>query len=305
MIDRRWMLEAIELAEGCAPIKESIPKVGAVIAIGEEPLGRGRRGTGNEGDGEHAEWNALDRVEDKDKSLLPKATLYTTLEPCTGDVRSEPLKACTELILQHEIKKVFIGILDPNQGVTGKGLWRLQNSGVEVSLFPDDLARRIRVLNADFIRSQQTLGATIISPTNGEALKTYETDGRTPVRFTCLNRPGANNYLFAFHNGLWWPQPGPFRLVGASTWEIDALFGRPGVHTLHLITATELGQALVEYYRRVVEENRERRARVKGKLAADDWYLLRSNEIGIPMAGLPKGLLSEASVEVTILAKPE
>ena len=66
-------------------------------------------------------------------------------------------------------------ILDPNQGVTGKGLWRLQTGGVEVALFPHNLAQQIRALNAVFIRTQETLGATIISPKNGETLKTYET----------------------------------------------------------------------------------------------------------------------------------
>jgi hypothetical protein len=72
-------------------------------------------------------------------------------------------------------------MLDPNQGVTGKGLWKLQDSGVEVELFPPGLAGQIRAINAPFIRSQQTLGATIISPKSGEILKTHQTAGRHPV----------------------------------------------------------------------------------------------------------------------------
>src|SRR5205823_3879520 len=113
-----------------------------------------------------AEWQAIHMVEDK--SRLAKATLYTTLEPCTKEVRSKPLESCTELIRQHQIQRVFIGILDPNQGVTGKGLWSLQEVGAEVALFPHDLSSKIRALNAAFIRSQQTLGAVVVSPTEGE-----------------------------------------------------------------------------------------------------------------------------------------
>src|ERR1700722_16683672 len=160
--DLKFMEEAIKWAKACHPIRDSIPKVGAIIAVGTNVLGRGRRGTGDEGDDNHAEWEAIDDVEDK--SRLAQAALYTTLEPCTGIVRSNPLECCTELIRQHQIKKVFVGILDPNQGVTGKGLWQLQDTGVEVALFPHDLSQKIRALNAAFIRSQQTLGAAIVTP---------------------------------------------------------------------------------------------------------------------------------------------
>ena len=46
--DRKFMEMAIKWADGCHPIKESIPKVGAIIAVGQQVIGRGRRGTGEE-----------------------------------------------------------------------------------------------------------------------------------------------------------------------------------------------------------------------------------------------------------------
>jgi diaminohydroxyphosphoribosylaminopyrimidine deaminase/5-amino-6-(5-phosphoribosylamino)uracil reductase len=102
------MREAIKWADDCRPIKESVPKVGAIIAVGDNAIGHGRRGTDRSGDDRHAEEDAIDQV--ADKSRLARATLYTTLEPCTPHVRRNPLKCCTELIRQHQIKKVFIGI---------------------------------------------------------------------------------------------------------------------------------------------------------------------------------------------------
>jgi pyrimidine deaminase RibD-like protein len=198
--DLKLMQEAIDWADACQPIKESIPKVGAIIAVGDKVLGRGRRGTGREGDDDHAEVNALKQV--ADKSTLTQAMLYTTLEPCTKDVRSIPEKCCTEQILRYQIKRVFVGILDPNQGVTGKGLWRLQDHGVEVVLFHHDLSQKVRAQNEPFIRSQQTLGATIVAPKDGEELRTYESAGRHPIRFKCLDPPGPDIYLLAYKGGL-------------------------------------------------------------------------------------------------------
>jgi pyrimidine deaminase RibD-like protein len=296
MMDR-----AIRWAGGCSPRNPRIPKVGAIIAIGDEVIGRGRRGTGEEGDDDHAERHALLQV--ADKSRLPEAALYTTLEPCTAEVRTQGDDCCTELILQHRIKKVFIGILDPNQGVTGKGLSKLQERNVEIELFPHELAQQIRASNADFIKSQQAFGAEIVSPTDGEILKTSTTPHRHAIRVTCMNAPTANNYLFTSHDGLYWPQPGPFRSVGKQEWEIDAHFGTTGEHSLHIVTATETGQVLIEYYRHVTRWNLERRERLVKQYKPSEEDLMRllgGDYFGIPMTGLQKGLRTEDSITVII-----
>jgi pyrimidine deaminase RibD-like protein len=301
MADHEFMLEAIKWAEACHPSKESIPKVGAIIVAENRVIGRGRRGTGAEGDDEHAEKNALQTVTEADRSLLPKSILYTTLEPCTGEVRSIPHESCTELILQHKIPKVFIGILDPNQGVTGKGLWRLQHNNVDVELFPHKLVQQLRVQNAPFIRLQDTLGATIISPKNGDVLHTYKTGGKVTLQVKCLNPPSTNNHLLSLAYGQCWPQLNAFRQVGPRLWEVDANFGGTGDHTLQIITANELGNILIEYYKKIVRLNRARRDKFKDK---PEISLLGGDYNGIPMNGSPKGFRVEASVAVTI-AKEE
>jgi hypothetical protein len=44
--DLKFMKEAIKWADACRPANPGIPKVGAIIAVDDEPIGRGRRGTG-------------------------------------------------------------------------------------------------------------------------------------------------------------------------------------------------------------------------------------------------------------------
>jgi pyrimidine deaminase RibD-like protein len=305
--DKKFMEEAISWADKYDPEDKRIPRVGAIIVDkNRETLGRGRRGTGLQGDDRHAEENALDQV--KDKTKLPGATLYTTLEPCTPEVRSNPLTCCTNLILQHHIKRVFIGILDPNQGVSGKGLNELQQHGVEIELFPHDLAKKILTLNADFVRLQKSLGAQILGPKKLDELHTYKTRGVHPVRFRCENAPDDSTYLMVSRYGLWWPQPDGFRNVGFKEYEIDARFGTVGEHTLHIVTANQLGRCLIQYYRKIVDENYQRLARIKARFPglADGEYrtLIGTLHPGIPMSSLLKGFQAEESVTVKVVPDP-
>ena len=202
---------------------------------------------------------------------MPTATIYTTLEPRTGEVRTRPQESCTELILQHRIRRVVIGMLDPNQGVTGKGLWRLQDAGVEVGLFPHELAQQVRALNPEFIRFQQSFGAKIISPQSGEELHTYTTRLTGGIQFglLALIRLRIAIFLLCLKGGLCWPQVSAFRSVGPDTWEVDAHFGSTGEHTLHLVTAVDLGVCLIAYYRKVLDRNRICKRELMGVLSSD------------------------------------
>jgi len=301
--DIKCMKEAIDWAADCKPVDTSIPKVGAIIAADGVVITSGRRGTGREGDDDHAEKNAMDRLADKTK--LAGATLYTTLEPCTPEVRTRPFECCTELICNHKLRKVFIGMLDPNQGVTGKGVWQLQDRGIEVEFFQHNLVNQIRAMNEPFVTAQQGLGAKIISPLDGATLRTFETAGKATFRFTCLNAPTDRNYLLAYHAGECWPQYGTFREVDNKTWEIDANFGAGGLHTMQIVTANDLGKVLIEYYRKVVGMNQSRRNKLTDKLAVEHRALIGGDYPGIPMIGLPKGLRLETSVDVTIAVKKE
>lgn len=203
--DFKHMSEAISWAERCNPIADRIPRVGAIIAIGGAIIGHGHRGSGAKDDDEHAEKNALAAVQYR--SQLSKATVYTTLEPCTPGVRSNPLDCCTELLSQSGVTKVFIGILDPNQGVTGKGLWELQSRGIDVELFPPELARSLRTINDKFIREQQSLGIRITNTQEDQVIRTYDKGGTYTIEGTFLNPPGGDVFALTSDGAHWCVPP--------------------------------------------------------------------------------------------------
>jgi pyrimidine deaminase RibD-like protein len=312
--DQKHLEEAISLAEQCRPIADRIPKVGAVIAIGETVIGKGHRGSGESSDDDHAEKTALTGV--VDKKQLPSATLYTTLEPCTRDVRSSPLNCCTELIAHAEIKRVVIGILDPNQGVSGKGLWELQSRGIEVELFPPDLAKRIRAINEKFIREQQRLGIRITNVQNGQTIRTFDAGGVFELKGSFLNAPGADVFALTNIGGQWWPQPYALSTNSSdNTWSVKLHFGAYGPHTLAIVRANELGAALFNYYRKITGLNWQRGRAVREYVdSLEDskehkeelFHRLKAGRLypGIEMAKLPKGIELQDSVDVIVENPP-
>ncbi|HKC59627.1 MAG TPA: bifunctional diaminohydroxyphosphoribosylaminopyrimidine deaminase/5-amino-6-(5-phosphoribosylamino)uracil reductase RibD [Myxococcales bacterium] len=98
------------------------PVVGAVVARGAQVLGLGHH---RKAGGAHAEVEALREAAKKARG----ADLYVTLEPCNHQGRTPP---CTDAILSAGIARVFIGSIDPNPLVKGKGAQRLRAAGVAV-----------------------------------------------------------------------------------------------------------------------------------------------------------------------------
>ena len=117
------------------------PMVGAVIVHDGKILGEGwHRVIG----GPHAEVNAINAV--TDLSLLSRSTLYISLEPCSHHGRTPP---CADLILHHRIPRVVVACTDPNPLVTGKGIERLREAGVDVQV--GVMETEARWLNRRFI----------------------------------------------------------------------------------------------------------------------------------------------------------
>ena len=119
--------------------------VGAVIVKGGKILATARRG---EEPGNHAEYLALEKR--LGNATLAGATLYTTLEPCT--TRNHPKVPCAERLVERKVKRVVIGMLDPDLRITGQGVRRLRAANIEVDFFPPDLAAEVEELNREFTR---------------------------------------------------------------------------------------------------------------------------------------------------------
>ncbi len=120
------MKRCIQIAKNALGIARPNPMVGCVITHNQIIIGEGYTSAYG---GNHAEVNAIASV--KDKSLLKKATLYVTLEPCSHFGKTPP---CSDLIIKHQIPNVVIGTIDTHSKVAGKGIEKLRNAGCNVTI---------------------------------------------------------------------------------------------------------------------------------------------------------------------------
>ena len=125
-IHEKYLKRCIQLAKNGLGTTYPNPLVGSVIVYENQIIGDGWHKKAGES---HAEVNAINSV--KDKSLLSKATIYVSLEPCSHFGKTPP---CSDLIIEHKIPNVVIGTLDPNEKVAGKGIQKLILAGHNVTI---------------------------------------------------------------------------------------------------------------------------------------------------------------------------
>ena len=124
-----FLKRAIDLAHKGKYLTKPNPMVGCVIVKDNEVIAEGyhiKYGSN------HAEINALEDLNKNNnisEAEFRQLTLYCTLEPCCHHGKTGP---CTDAIIKSGIKKVVIGIKDPNPKVSGSGIKQLEDNGIEV-----------------------------------------------------------------------------------------------------------------------------------------------------------------------------
>jgi diaminohydroxyphosphoribosylaminopyrimidine deaminase / 5-amino-6-(5-phosphoribosylamino)uracil reductase len=143
------MKRALELAQKGVGYTKPNPLVGAVIVRDGKIIGEGYHEICGS---HHAEVNAFkNAIED-----VSGATLYITLEPCSHYGRTPP---CANAIVEKGIKKVVIGLLDPNPLVAGKGIKILESNGIEfVTGILEDEGKKLNEIFLKYITTKLPFG---------------------------------------------------------------------------------------------------------------------------------------------------
>lgn len=141
------MLESIKISE--RSVSEDLgvhPKVGAVLtdSRGNIILNSYR---GESGNGDHCEYILLKKAKEQGINLSDKI-LFVTLEPCTS--RGSGKVPCAQRIAESGISKVYIGMLDPNPIICGRGETLLRPY-TTVERFPANLVKMIENINKEFV----------------------------------------------------------------------------------------------------------------------------------------------------------
>jgi diaminohydroxyphosphoribosylaminopyrimidine deaminase / 5-amino-6-(5-phosphoribosylamino)uracil reductase len=135
-----YMELALRLALKAKGMTSPNPLVGALVVKDGAVIGRGYH---EKAGLPHAEIIALDDAGKEAKG----ATLYVTLEPCTHFGKTPP---CVDRIIQSGVKRVVVGMVDPNPVINGKGIQILRNHKIAVEVgFCEE---KLKAMNEAFIK---------------------------------------------------------------------------------------------------------------------------------------------------------
>ncbi|CAA0842588.1 Riboflavin biosynthesis protein PYRD-chloroplastic [Striga hermonthica] len=132
--DGYYMRRCVELAKKAIGSTSPNPMVGCVIVNGGKIVGQGFHPKAGQ---PHAEVFALRDAGD----LAENGTAYVSLEPCNHYGRTPP---CTEALIKAKVKKVVIGMVDPNPLVASAGVKKLQDAGIQVTVgVEEEMCKRL------------------------------------------------------------------------------------------------------------------------------------------------------------------
>lgn len=121
------MLSAVAAAATVRTSTSPNPWVGCCVLTLD---GRVHEGATEPPGGRHAERVALDAAASAGSD--PRgSTVYVTLEPCSHHGRTPP---CADALIDAGVSTVVVGVLDPDPRVSGTGVARLRDAGIEVQV---------------------------------------------------------------------------------------------------------------------------------------------------------------------------
>lgn len=138
------MARALQLAEHGLFTTDPNPRVGCVIVKDGQIIGEGWHQRAGES---HAEVNALHSAGDNALG----ADCYVTLEPCSHYGHTPP---CADGLIQAKVSRVFVAMTDPNPIVSGAGIQKLRQAGIEVTV--GILTEQAEALNVGFCKRMRT-----------------------------------------------------------------------------------------------------------------------------------------------------
>ena len=142
-VDEMYMRRCLQLADCGRQNAKPNPMVGAVIVCDGRIIGEGYHVRCGEG---HAEVNAFASVRPCDEPLLGRSTMYVSLEPCSHYGKTPP---CADLIVRKGVRRVVVGCVDPFAKVHGRGIAKLREAGIEVTV--GVLEDECKALNSRFM----------------------------------------------------------------------------------------------------------------------------------------------------------
>ena len=159
----QYMAQAVQLARRGLYTADPNPRVGCVIVKDDKVVGQGWHHRAGEA---HAEINALHDAGHEAQG----ADCYVTLEPCSHFGRTPP---CADALIRAGVKRLFVAMTDPNPVVSGTGIHRIEQAGIEVH--SGILTEQAEQLNPGFIRRMR-LGRPFVRSKMAMSL-----DGRTAM----------------------------------------------------------------------------------------------------------------------------
>ncbi len=231
-----FMQRCVDLSQTGMGAVAPNPMVGSVLVHEGRIIGEGFHRVYGQA---HGEVNCINSVQEELQSLIPKATMYVSLEPCAHHGKTPP---CADLIIARKIPKVVVGCVDTFSAVAGKGIQRMKDAGIEV--ITGVLEEACRAVNRRFFTFHEKKRPYIILKLAQSADGFIATPDGQPVR---ISNPYTDRLVHQWrtremaimvgkHTALkddpkltarLWPGKQPLRIV------IDRRLEIPGHYQLH------------------------------------------------------------------------